>query len=144
MRCGAATASSSQIGAPALAAVDGSPATDWQPASLPATVTAPIAGALGRTVRTATVQWGQQWPPSPAPNVPPPPGPVTTLRASSYTLQASANGRTWRTIATVSGRTAGTLDVLHFAPTRARFIRISITSGTGSQPPMLEELQITS
>ncbi|MGB0093800.1 MAG: hypothetical protein WBP81_14870 [Solirubrobacteraceae bacterium] len=44
----------------------------------------------------------------------------------------------------LSGRTAGTLDVLHFAPTRARFIRISITSGTGSQPPMLQELQITS
>ncbi|MFZ0089712.1 MAG: hypothetical protein WAL63_09415 [Solirubrobacteraceae bacterium] len=36
VRCRAATATSAQPGAPALAAVDGSPATDWGPATLPA------------------------------------------------------------------------------------------------------------
>ena len=39
--CGAASGSNSAPGAPALAAVDGSSATDWQPAKLPATLTAP-------------------------------------------------------------------------------------------------------
>ncbi len=140
VRCTDASASSSQIGAPPLAAVDGSPATDWQPTALPATLTAPVASSGPVTVSTATVQWGQQWPPSPGPNVPPPPGPVTTLRASDYTLQTSVNGRSWHTVASISGRTSGTLDVLRFAPTRARFIRVSITAATGTQPPMLEEL----
>ncbi|MBV8991319.1 MAG: discoidin domain-containing protein [Solirubrobacterales bacterium] len=143
VRCANASASSSQIGAPPLAAVDGSPATDWQPVALPATLTAPIAGGSSATVSSATLRWGQQWPPSPAPNVPPPPGPVTTLRASDYTLQASLDGQTWQTLATVSGRTTGTLDVLRFAPTRARFVRVVITAGTGTQPPMLEELTVT-
>ncbi len=143
VRCTNASASSSQIGAPPLAAVDGSLATDWQPLALPATLTAPIAGGASATVTSATLLWGQQWPPSPAPNVPPPPGPVTTLRASDYTLQASLDGQTWHTLATVSGRTTGTLDVLRFAPTRARFVRVVITAGTGTQPPMLEELTVT-
>ena len=43
VRCGTVTASSAQPGAPALAAVDGSPATDWEPASVDSTLTAPIA-----------------------------------------------------------------------------------------------------
>ena len=141
VRCGQASASTSHPGAPALAAVDGSPATDWQPVSLPATLTAPVTG--DQRLRTATLLWGQQWPPAPAPNVPPPPGPITTLRASSYELQVSGNGLTWQTVATVTGRTTGTTDVLHFAPVRARFVRLQITSATGEQPPMLEELAVT-
>ena len=40
VRCGHASASSSQRGADPLAAVDGSPATGWQPSSLPADLTA--------------------------------------------------------------------------------------------------------
>ena len=52
VRCGGASATSALPGAPALAAVDGSPATDWQPVSLPATLTAPI-GARPRTIQQA-------------------------------------------------------------------------------------------
>src|SRR5205823_2091798 len=40
VRCGPTSATSAQPGAPAQAATDGSPATDWQPVSLPATLTA--------------------------------------------------------------------------------------------------------
>jgi hypothetical protein len=141
VQCGRATATSSLPGALPLAAVDGSPATDWQPASLPATLTLPIAG--GQFIRTATVRWGQRWPPAPGPNVPPPPGPVQTLRASTYTVQVSQNGRSWLTIAAVNGRTSGTVDVIHFLPVSARFIRIQITVATGTQPPMLDEISVT-
>ncbi len=141
VRCAAASASSAQPGAPALAAVDGSPATDWQPVSLPATLTVPMPGA-GASLSSATLRWGRQWPPAPAPNVPPPPGPVTVLRASSYTLQVSSDGSTWQTVAIVNGRTTGTLDVLHFAATHARFVRVQITAGTGTSAPMLDELTV--
>ncbi|HEY8765573.1 MAG TPA: discoidin domain-containing protein, partial [Solirubrobacteraceae bacterium] len=140
--CGHPFATSAQPGAPALAAVDGSPATDWQPAALPATLTVSVPGG-GRVIRSATLLWGQQWPPAPAPNVPPPPGPVKTLRASSYTLQASTNGQNWRTLASVSGRTAGTRDVLHFSAVRARFVRVVVTGSNGTDQPMLEELRAT-
>jgi trehalose/maltose hydrolase-like predicted phosphorylase len=141
VRCGDATASTAQPGAPPLAAVDGSGATDWQPASLPATLTAPVRGGP-RRVRTASLRWGEQFPPAPGPNVPPPPGPVTTLRASGYTVQVSANGHAWRTVAAVSGRTTGTVDVVQFAATRARFVRVQITASATSQAPVLDELTV--
>jgi trehalose/maltose hydrolase-like predicted phosphorylase len=141
LRCGAPAASSAQPGAPALAAVDGSPATDWQPASVPATLTAPVANGA-HVLRTASVRWGREWPPAPAPNVPPPPGPVKTLRASSYQLLVSRDGHSWRVLKTVT-RTSGTLDVLHFPATRARFVRVQITASSSSTPPMLEELTAT-
>ncbi len=141
VRCGAAVASSAQPGAPALAAVDGSPATDWLPVSLPATLTAPVANG-SRRLRTVTLLWGRQWPPAPAPNVHPPAGPVTTLRPTSYQLLVSADGHTWHVIRTVN-RTSGTLDVLRFAATRARFVRVDITAASGSMVPMLEELTAT-
>ena len=112
VRCGPASASSAQPGAPALAAVDGSPATDWQPASLPATLRVAVVGRRQR-VRTATLRWGRHWPPAPGPNVPPPPGPVVTLRPSRYVLQVSTNGRSWRTVKVVA-RTTGAVDVVRF------------------------------
>jgi hypothetical protein len=143
--CVNVTASSAQVGAPALAAVDGSPATDWQPVSLPATLSGSLHrpfGSGGR-VRTATLRWGQQWPGAPGPNIPPPPGPVTTLRASAYRLQVSADGHHWRTVANVTNRTHGALDVFHFRPMRARFFRLAISSSATSQAPMLQELTLT-
>jgi trehalose/maltose hydrolase-like predicted phosphorylase len=140
LQCGHPSATSAQPGAPALAAVDGSPATDWQPVSLPATLTVNLPGR-GRVIRSATLLWGQQWPPAPAPNVPPPPGPIKTLRASSYTLQASVNGQSWRTLGNVSGRNTGTRDVLHFSAVRARRVRVVITGSNGTDQPMLEELR---
>jgi hypothetical protein len=141
-RCEPATASSSQVGADPLAAVDGSPATDWRPISLPATLTSPLRGRVHR-VGTATLIWGREWPPAPGPNIPPPPGPVKVRRASDYTVSVSTDGSSWRRVARISGRTTGTLDALHFAPVRARFVRVHITHATNGEPPMLEELRVT-
>jgi hypothetical protein len=139
LRCAAATADSAQPGAPALAAVDGSPATDWEPASLPASLTVPLHGA--RRIARATVTWGQSWPPAPEPNVPPPPGPVKTRRATDYVLLGSRNGHRWKPLATVAGRTTGTVDELHFKPTKIRFLRLEETAATEGEPPILEELE---
>jgi len=141
VRCQAASASSSQVGADPLAAVDGSPATDWQAVSVPATLTAPVQGG-SQVLRMARLVWGQQWPPPPRPNVPPPPGPVVTLRPSTYRVQVSNDGQNWTTVATVTGGNAPT-DVVHFAATSASFVRVAIDSSATSQPPMLEELTVT-
>ena len=139
-RCGAASASSSRPGAPALAAVDGSQATNWEPVSLPATLTAPTHGpqVVGKVVLT----WGRQWPAAPKPNVMPPPGPVRTRRPTRYSLLVSADGRHWRRVATAQGRT-GTTDTLVFAPRRVGYVRLQIPSATGSKAPLLEELTVT-
>jgi trehalose/maltose hydrolase-like predicted phosphorylase len=128
VRCQRATAGNAEPGAPALAAVDGSPATDWQPMHLPATLTAPLRAGRRRIGRV-TIVWGHLWPGVTKPNVPPAPKPVKTLRASRYSLQVSANGRTWRTVARVAGVTRRSTDVLRFAPVRARWLRIVITKG---------------
>ncbi|HEY5430745.1 MAG TPA: glycosyl hydrolase family 65 protein [Solirubrobacteraceae bacterium] len=156
VRCGRVTASSAQPGAPALAAVDGSDATDWEPVSLPATLTAPTS-PRERTVDRATVVWGRQYPSAgPKPNVPPKPGPVRTLRASRYELQVSANGHTWRTVRTVNGGGQRTTDVLRFPRVRARLARIRILAAKGlpavpvptgtpkvTPMPQLEELTVS-
>jgi hypothetical protein len=148
--CGPASATSAQPGAPALAAVDGSPATDWQPASLPATLSGTVHRVRARKGRTtgaitaASVLWGRQWPPAPGPNIHPPPGPVTTLRASAYTLQLSTDGQHWRTVGGVTGKTQGTLDTFRFRAIRARFFRLTITASAIAQTmPMLEEVTLT-
>ena len=70
----------------------------------------------------------------------PPPGPVTTLRASSYDLVASQDGKHWTVVARVRNRTAGTRDVLNFTPVHALYVGLRITSATHHTPPMLEEL----
>jgi trehalose/maltose hydrolase-like predicted phosphorylase len=156
VRCQTATSSSAQPGAPALAAVDGSPATDWQPASVPATLTA--ASSAGRhTIGRVVVTWGRLWPEAPKPNVHPPAHPVKTLRPGAYTLQVSANGKRWVTVASVSGHKNRLTDTLTFPKVQARFVRVKITKGTGIsvkqtinnkvttvvQMPMLEELTVT-
>jgi trehalose/maltose hydrolase-like predicted phosphorylase len=142
VRCGRIRASSSAAGAPALAAVDGSPATDWQPAKVHATLTAALAPLSG-PVRTITLRWGRMWPPAPAPNVPPPPGPVTVLRPSSYVVQVSRNGRTWRTVARV-GRRSGVLDTVHLqGGAKERFVRIRVTAASVKKLPELDELTAT-
>jgi hypothetical protein len=139
-RCQPATASSAQPGADPLAAVDGSPATGWQPARITASLDVPLAheAAIGR----AALVWGQQWPGPPGPNMHPPAGPVQTLRASSYDLVVSADGRSWSVVASVTGRTSGTRDVLTFPPVRARYVGIRITAATNDTPPVLEELTV--
>jgi hypothetical protein len=142
VRCGHAVASSSAPGAPALGAVDGSPATDWQPAAVRASLTAPLQPLAG-PIRTITLRWGRQWPTVPGPNIPPPPGPVIVLRPASYTVQVSNNRRRWRTVASVHGRT-GVLDTLHVKVLKARFVRIRVVASSSTKLPMLDELGVTS
>jgi len=143
VRCGHVTASSSAPGAPALAAVDGSTATDWQPATVHAVLTAAVAPLAGR-IHTITVRWGQMWPAAPAPNVPPPPRPVTVLRPASYSIQISSNGRRWRTVARIRGLAGRVLDIVHVHPVSARFVRIRVTAESATKLPMLQELTVTS
>jgi trehalose/maltose hydrolase-like predicted phosphorylase len=139
--CQDASASSAQPGAPALAAVDGSPATDWQPAALPASITVPLAKPL-RDIDMVTVNWGRQWPPPSSPNLAPPPGPVGTLRASHYAVAVSTNGSSWNTVGTVD-RTTGSTDVLHFHPVEANYLKLTITASATSGQPSLDELSVT-
>jgi trehalose/maltose hydrolase-like predicted phosphorylase len=129
LRCGAARASSSALGAPPLAAVDGSSATDWQPTTVPATLDAPTR-ASARTVSEVTIRWGRMWPAVVTPNVDPKPGPVYTLRARRYAVQVRAGGR-WRTVARVASRSRRTLDSISFPTVRASEVRLRLISGTG-------------
>ena len=142
VRCGHAVATSSAPGAPALAAVDGSPVTDWQPATVHASLTAPLQPLAG-PIRTITLWWGRQWPAVPGPNIPPPPGPVIVLRPASYTVQVSTNRRRWRTVATMHGR-RGVLDTVHLKAVKARYVRIRVTASSSTKLPMLDELTVTS
>jgi hypothetical protein len=141
VRCQPASATSTAPGEIPLAAVDGSPATDWRPRSAPAALTVPL-NSVSR-ISAATLIWGRQWPPSPAPNVPPPPGPVITLRPATYWLQVSADGTSWSTVATVHNTSSRTTDRLSFTPVAARFVRVKVRATSGGQPPMLEELRVT-
>jgi hypothetical protein len=120
VRCQSAQASSNQPGAGPLVAVDGSPATGWRPTQLLASLNVPLASQ--QTISKVTVGWGRQWPPAPAPNVPPPPGPVQTLRATAYDLVVSQDGRIWTVLTQVRGRVEGTHDELRFRPADARFV----------------------
>jgi trehalose/maltose hydrolase-like predicted phosphorylase len=150
LRCGPAHASSAVPGAPPLAAVDGSAATDWQPIALPAALSAPIVGRA-RTVSEVAIQWGRMWPPVLRPNVHPRPGPVRTLRARRYVVQLLSDGR-WRTVARVRSQSARVRDVIRFPALRAGAVRIRLLAGTGvrtvktttapSTPvlPMIQEL----
>ncbi len=152
LRCQAARSSTAQPGAPALAAVDGSQATDWQPVRLPATLTVPTRPSH-RVIDKVVVVWGRQWPAQPKPNVHPAPKPVKTLRPTSYALQVSGNGHSWRTLATVRNRTGRITDTLRFPSVSARFIRIRlIAADLGTVPmskpkvkaePMVQELTAT-
>ena len=152
VRCADASASSAAPGAPALAAVDGTAATDWQPVKLPATLSAPVASHR-RTISRVTVVWGRAWPPAPKPNVQPPPRPVKTLRSRGYFVQVSTTGHRWRTVAHVRRR-RGTTDTLRFAARRVRAVRIRLLRGTGQRSiatssvpsapllPMVQELTV--
>ena len=127
--CHAASATSTAPGAPALAAVDGSPATDWQPAALPATLTAPAADV--RTLSRVTVRWGRMWPAVVTPNVHPRPRPVQTLRSRRYVVQVRTPGGQWRTVATVATHSGRLLDRVTFPRVRARAVRLRLVDGTG-------------
>jgi trehalose/maltose hydrolase-like predicted phosphorylase len=129
VRCGQATATSTAPGEPALAAVDGTAATDWQPAAIPATLTAPLATGA-RSISRVTVQWGRTWPPVVIPNVHPKPAPVRTVRARSYAVQVLAAGR-WRTVARVHSASSRTRDTILFGAVRASGVRLKLLAGSG-------------
>ena len=138
LRCQGATASSTAPGAPALAAVDGSIGTDWSPASLPAAVTVPTAAGR-RTISRISVRWGQAWPPVLTPNVHPKPGPVQTLRSTRYSVQVTAGGRRWHTVATVRTHSARLTDAVTFPATRAREVRLVLIGPTGKRTVKVPE-----
>ena len=122
--------------------MDGSPATDWQPSALPARLV--VAAARVRTdVSPAPLTWGHEWPPPPAPNVPPPPGTGDHV-ATDGVRRAGERGRH-----DVAHGGAGTHDVraatdsVTFAPQRAAFVAVRVESATTRTPPMLEELVVT-
>ena len=155
VRCQHAASTSAEPGAPALGAVDGSSATDWQPTGLPATLTTPVR-AKARTIRRVTLAWGHFWPGPTKPNVHPKPGPVQTLSATSYVLQTSLNGRSWHTAVSVHGLRRATPDKLRFPAVRARYVRLRMTRGNSTVTiftngkkthqtvtPMLQELIVS-
>ena len=144
LRCTAASATSTEPGAPALAAVDGSPSTQWQAESLPASLTVPLHGA--HRIDGATVRWGHAWQPAPKPNVHPPAKPVLTRRATDYVLLGSRDGSEWKPLAKVSGRSRGTVDHLNCVPNSVGYVRLAVTAATKGvegreEPPLLEELE---
>jgi trehalose/maltose hydrolase-like predicted phosphorylase len=143
LRCQAANATSSTPSGPALAAVDGSPATAWQPAGMPAELTVPLRGGI-RTIASATVRWGQAWPPPGGLDTAPLPAPVTTLRAASYSVAVKVGG-TWRTVASVSGTidatsSTATVDKVGFPPVRASAVALRLSTSATATPPVVDEL----
>jgi hypothetical protein len=140
VRCQNAVASDSAPSGPPLAAVDGSPATGWQPTELPAKLTVPLRHA--DRISTATLTWGHEWPPPPAPNVHPPPGPVITLRPTAYDLLVSTDGTTWHAVAHVNVTGNRDTDTLRFPAQRAKYVAVRIVTAREHLLPMLQELVV--
>lgn len=121
-RCREITATSSLPGSPAVAAVDGSPATAWVAAEPRATLTVNLATAVAV-------------------------GEVKVMRGSRepfpYSVQESADGARWRSVAnapaTAAGSDAGT-DELTFPPVTARFVRLDFKGLGDAKPPNIAEL----
>lgn len=97
-RCRPATATSEDPSAPAIAAVDGSPLTSWQPAADNASLQVDLGSV--RPLNTLTATW------------------EATTR---YQVALSTDGRTWRTVADTTDPTVN----LHGA--RARHVRVRVT-----------------
>jgi hypothetical protein len=58
-------------------------------------------------------------------------------------VQVSRNGRTWRTVARVGGR-SGVLDTVHLqGGAKERFVRIRVTAASVKKLPELDELTAT-
>jgi hypothetical protein len=150
VRCGQATATSTAPGEPALAAVDGTDATNWQPATVPATLTAAMSP---QRISHVSVTWGRTWPPVLEPNVHPKPAPVRTVRSRRYAVQIDVGGE-WRTVATVHGAMRRTRDTITFPAVRAGGVRLRLLAGSGvdtvatsSTPatpilPMVQEVRV--
>jgi len=115
-RCAPVTASSADVSYPAVAAVDGSAATQWRPTSAGASLTVDLGSV--RTVRRVTVVSG-------------------TGRTTGYTLEGSTDASTWRSIGTVGAGSDPTSSVV-VAPTDVRYVRYTAAAGTTPQVASLE------
>jgi hypothetical protein len=93
-------------------------------------------------VRRVVVQWGRRWPRPLARNVPPAPGPVVTLRPTSYDLLVSVDGQSWRTAAQVSA-TAGLTDSISLPSVPAQFVRLRIAAAAPGVVPQLQEITVS-
>jgi trehalose/maltose hydrolase-like predicted phosphorylase len=129
VRCDNAQASSSATGAPALAAVDGSTATDWEPTATPAALTVPTR-AGHRTISQVTVRWGQYFQPVSKINTSPKAGPVLTLRSLRYLVEVRTGGH-WRRVALVHGASPQLTDTVDFRSVRGSAVRLRLLAGSG-------------
>jgi hypothetical protein len=125
-RCGQVTASSSLPGSPAVAAVDGIPATAWVAAEPHAVLTVKLESSV--PVSKIVVTRGNREP-------------------FAYSVEVSIDGERWKVVAQAPalapGGDAGT-DDLTFAPVQARFLRL-VFPGTGdARPPNIAELVVLS
>jgi trehalose/maltose hydrolase-like predicted phosphorylase len=125
-RCQPVTASSSLPGSPAVAAVDGIPATAWVAAEASAEFTIQL--ATSTTVSSVVVVRGN-------------PKPL------HYSVQLSTDREHWTTVADVPGPLTGSGDgtqELTFAPTAAQFVRLVFPGNGDAQPPNVAEILVRS
>jgi len=125
-RCRPISASSSLLGSPAVAAVDGIPATAWVAAEARATLTV----NLGRPAQV---------------------GKITVARGSSdpfpYSVEISSDGEHWKTVATAPAKAGGSgagTDEMKFAQVEAKFVRLVFAGADGSKPPSIAEFSVAS
>jgi trehalose/maltose hydrolase-like predicted phosphorylase len=114
-RCAAATASSEEPGAYAVAAVDGSGTTFWSPDATEGSVTVDLRRT--RRLTHVTTRWRDPLP-------------------AAYAVQVSREGGTWTTVR--PGGDGGALD----SPVNARYVRVT-ARGSDDDHPALEELAVT-
>jgi len=121
-RCVSVTASSSLPGFPPVAAVDGSPATSWIAASPQAALTIHFASQI--SVGAIQVIRG-------GPDVFP------------YTVQGTADGKNWKTIATSPAPSTGTEESISFPPISVNELKLVFNGGGTAKAPNIAEIIVT-
>jgi trehalose/maltose hydrolase-like predicted phosphorylase len=119
-RCRQVTATSSLPGSPAVAAVDGSPATAWTAAEPQARLTVDLAAVL--TLGRIKVLRGNR-------------------DAFAYSVEASSDGVEWKTIATAPANSSG-VDEFTPPPDQARFVRLVFPGVGDAKPASIAELTL--
>jgi hypothetical protein len=122
-RCVSVTASSSLPGFPPVAAVDGSPATSWIAASPQATLTLHFANQI--SVGAIQVIRG---------------GPDTF----PYSIEATADGKNWKTVATSPAASAGAEDSMSFPPISVSELKLVFNGSGTAKAPNIAEVMVTS
>jgi trehalose/maltose hydrolase-like predicted phosphorylase len=118
-RCQSVSASSYVPGDEPVAAVDGSPATPWEPTSSQATLTVKLAKRTN--LKSVTVTRGGS--------------------GYGYSVEISTDGNTWHTVATAPANSTG-VDQLTFSPTQAQYVRLDFPGGSGAATPEIDELSV--